>query len=411
MSPFLTQLIPAGNCACHSSTTFECSSCVKPQSAALEHNAFPGWEYQYGRDDKNLGLAEDQCAVAFPGLFEDLHRALDYWTQVGKFTSATLDSYGVVHGVTKAIIYDGQLYVLATKSKAQDHRRKVIATLSSIHRAIAAFPDRHSLPNIEFLFSIEDKAEDVASDGLPIWVLARKAREESVWLMPDFGFGVWDNIIDDSNNEIGPYDEVVEKAMEVEEGLSFDDKQPKLVWRGKLSFAPKLRRALLDQSRGQDCSDVKELNWDAKQNYLPLETTASTSLLHTSKACRSVLVLHALQYIQHHHYLLVSSGPLQNYVEVKRDFSDLSAKMSNMLDHPAKAEKIADNSVKTFRERYLTPAAEACYWRALWRAYAQASEPADPWRLEADGTRTKRGLRYEMFLLMSSEDMLDFAVR
>lgn len=85
--------------------------------------------------------------------------------------------------------------------------------------------------------------------------------------------------------------------------------------------------------------------------------------------------------------------------------------MSTLLDHPAKAEKIADNSVKTFRERYLTPAAEACYWSALWRAYAKVTKQTDLWRLEADGTRTKRGLGYETFLLMSSADMLDFAVR
>ena len=98
-------------------------------------------------------------------------------------------------------------------------------------------------------------------------------------------------------------------------------------------------------------------------------------------------------------------------MEDKRDFFDLSNKMSTLLDHPAKAEKMADNSVKTFRERYLAPAAEVCYRSALWRAYAKATKPTDLWRLKADGTRTKRGLRYETFLLMSSPDMLDFAVR
>ena len=121
-------------------------------------------------------------------------------------------------------------------------------------------------------------------------------------------------------------------------------------------------------------------------------------------------MIHKLQYIQHHHYLLVSSGPLQNYVEVERDFSDLSDKMANLLDNPAKAQKIADNSVKTFRERYLTPAAEACYWRVLWRGYAKVSDPAELWALDRDGNKVKNGLRYETFLLLSSGEMLDFAV-
>lgn len=89
----------------------------------------------------NEGLAEDQCLVAFPGLYQDLLRALHCWTQAGSFTSSALDSFDVVNGVTKVTIYGGQLYIVATKSKAEDHRHKVIATLSSIHRALAAFPD------------------------------------------------------------------------------------------------------------------------------------------------------------------------------------------------------------------------------------------------------------------------------
>ena len=121
------------------------------------------------------------------------------------------------------------------------------------------------------------------------------------------------------------------------------------------------------------------------------------------------MVIHKLQYIQHHHYLLVSSGPLQNYVEVERDFSDLANKMSNLLDNPAKAKKIADNSVQTFRERYLTPAAEACYWRALWKGYGKVSQPAELWMTVPPGRQVKRGLRYETFVLLSSEEMLNFA--
>ena len=119
-------------------------------------------------------------------------------------------------------------------------------------------------------------------------------------------------------------------------------------------------------------------------------------------------VIHKLQYIQHHHYLLVSEGPLQNYVEVERDFSNLPAKMDNLLDHPEKAAKIADNSVKTFRERYLTPAAEACYWRQLWKGYGEVSERPSVYKDAGSSTGVKRGLRYETYLLLSSEEMLNF---
>lgn len=115
---------------------------------------------------------------------------------------------------------------------------------------------------------------------------------------------------------------------------------------------------------------------------------------------------HQLQYIQHHHYLLVSSGPEQNYVEVERDFSDLPKRMDELLKNPAKAERIANNSVETFRERYLTPAAEACYWRALWEGWAEVSANVtrDVERPPVDG-----GLRYESFVLLDSNDMFKYS--
>lgn len=80
--------------------------------------------------------------------------------------------------------------------------------------------------------------------------------------------------------------------------------------------------------------------------------------------------------------------------------------MARLLADPAEAQRIADNSVRTFRERYLTPAAEACYWRRLWAAYASVSESPKLWRDEA--RRAKRGLRFETFVLLSSGEMYEF---
>jgi hypothetical protein len=116
--------------------------------------------------------------------------------------------------------------------------------------------------------------------------------------------------------------------------------------------------------------------------------------------------VHQLQYIQHHHYLLIPSGPQQNYVEVARDFSDLADRLKPLLDDPVRAETIANNSVRTFRQRYLTPAAEACYWRALWDGYGNIfnSSQAQP----GQERKRRRGLRYESFILQGSEDMLEF---
>lgn len=99
------------------------------------------------------------------------------------------------------------------------------------------------------------------------------------------------------------------------------------------------------------------------------------------------------------------SGPHQNYVEVERDFTDLPKTMDWLLQNPGKAEQIANNNVKTFRERYLTQAAEACYWRMLWDGWAKATS-------NSTGSSVpvyKRGLPYESFLLLDSKDMISFS--
>lgn len=87
--------------------------------------------------------------------------------------------------------------------------------------------------------------------------------------------------------------------------------------------------------------------------------------------CRSVLMSHKLEWKEFYHHLLVPSGPDQNYVELALDFSDLPERMDYYLKNLNEAERIAENSVQTFRRRYLSPAAEACYWRRLIHGWAE----------------------------------------
>jgi hypothetical protein len=77
--------------------------------------------------------------------------------------------------------------------------------------------------------------------------------------------------------------------------------------------------------------------------------------------------------------------------------------MEDLLDHPEKARRIADNSVQVFRERYLTQAAEACYWRRLFRRWkdVMAWEPLLYSGVEVGDRvkrKQKRGVRYETFV-------------
>ena len=96
---------------------------------------------------------------------------------------------------------------------------------------------------------------------------------------------------------------------------------------------------------------------------------------------------------------MVSDGPHQNFVEVQRDFSDLSEKMEYLIAHPEVAARIARESAHTFRDRYITPAAEACYWRRLVSKWASVSF-SPKFYTEEGGVRKWRGVPFESFAIM-----------
>lgn len=92
-------------------------------------------------------------------------------------------------------------------------------------------------------------------------------------------------------------------------------------------------------------------------------------------------------------HLMKADGLEQNFVEVNRDWSDLSEKMGYFLNHQREAEAIAERSHRLFNHQYLTPAAVSCYLRALFRGWAkvQGFEPA----IFEDGGHELRGIPFE----------------
>lgn len=99
---------------------------------------------------------------------------------------------------------------------------------------------------------------------------------------------------------------------------------------------------------------------------------------------------------------MVPSGPHQNVIEVARDFSDLDRKISHNIKKPKEAQRIAQNSAAMFRDRYLTPAAQACYWRKLFKGWASVSFEPELYRTTRDSygkvRRTSRGTPFETFV-------------
>ena len=155
-----------------------------------------------------------------------------------------------------------QLYILETYMVDNVNRQKAVATLSAMYRAILAAPASADIPNIEFVFSVEDLP---AHPSKPMWSLARRVQDHNLWLIPDFGFWSWDM------PALGTIDEVAIEAVQREAVESWDQKIEKLVWRGKITFAPKLRRALLDAAKGKPWSDVGQLKWqdpNFKEHFL-----------------------------------------------------------------------------------------------------------------------------------------------
>lgn len=296
-----------------------------------------------------------------------------------------------------------QLYIIAKEGSIWTRE---IATLSAINRALVTSPE--PLPNIEFAFNTDDRIEPAA-----LWGYARRAEDELIWLVPDFGFWSWPEIKAGSTKEI---------LLKIEEDeatgrVKWDSKPAQLFWRGVARMGPEIRDKLLAVTANKSWADVKELGWgDAssmKSDYKSMpehcgfrylaqtEGNTYSGRLKYLQMCRSVVVSHKLNWIQHHYHLLRSEGAEQNFVEVQRDWEDLEEKIEYLNGHEKEARRIADNNVKIFRERYLTQSAEVCYWRRLIREWAAVSDfEPEFYKKDEEGNLVWRGLSFESFLLM-----------
>jgi len=356
-------------------------------------------EWAFHRDQHNLRLDATQCDRAFPGLFEEIERP---WKdrRLRRITLNELNSIEPRNGYVRAMIYDHQLYVIATDGKIYS---RDIATLHSIHRAIVSSPE--PLPNIEFAFNSDDRVDSVA-----LWGYARRQKDTSIWLIPDFSYWSW------PETKVGTMREVQMKAEELEESgtWSWKDKVPKLLWRGVVKDL-EVRKQLLEVTHRQSWADVKAIDWKDQKSmkkdlmsmsdhcqykYLAhAEGDTYSGRLKYLQSCKSVIIAHQMDWIQHHHPLMRSTGPDQNYVEVRRDFGDLPDRIEWLQEHDDEAERIATNNVNIFRKRFLTPAAEVCYWRRLIHRWGEVSfEPS--FFKEVDGNKKVwRGVPVESFLL------------
>lgn len=380
------------------------------------------WLWDRKRDGRNYGLDEEQCHIAFPLLYKEIDRAVAYRRR-NKIRVEELDTAWRGDGIVRAMIWNNQLYIIEGRGVwDKNHRPRSIATLHAIHRAVIAYPD--VLPNIEFTVTHHDFAET----GGPhvhhtTWAYSRLPEHESLWLMPDFGLWGWPDV------GLRSYGELHAMITETEE--EFVDKKPQLVWRGSVAVGSHdIRNSLVAVSAHKSWSDVQILDWSNKTNieerlltmedhcmYMFVAQTEGNTYSGRLKYllnCQSVLVSHKLRFIEHYHHLMIPHGPEQNFIQVERDFSDLEKTITEYLkpENIFDTERISQNAKSTFADRYLTPAAEACYWRQLFRGWSevQGFKP-EFWKdvtVEKGGknftTRKPRGVPFEAYAILEATE-------
>ncbi|KAK8129001.1 hypothetical protein PG984_010109 [Apiospora sp. TS-2023a] len=345
------------------------------------------WHFDAARDAFNYGLSDEQCDAAFPGLFAEIYRARDHLLKQNKtigrkdvHLSHDEEKAGRPHYELHVLLHEGELYVLHQNDGVWPHHYRAVAGLANFYRAMVAMPDLRSLPNVEFVLNADDyyarPDEPGFADGRPRFSWNRHVDDPWTWVMPDFGGWMFSDDGVQSYAQFRADVELVERDYMVQgKRGGWDDKIPKLAWRGSMGLGASLRKSLVDAAKGHKWSDVSAMaivaDKDIRENVLDMadfcryqylahtEGLSWSGRLRYLMNCESVPLVHEREW-----------GPHQNHVAVKRDWSDLADRMKELENNPTKARRIAHEVTTFFRDRYLTPAAEACYLRRMITVYA-----------------------------------------
>ncbi|KAH7038979.1 DUF821 domain protein [Macrophomina phaseolina] len=305
------------------------------------------------------------------------------------------------------------MHVIGEHIGACDKQRG-LAGLANLYRAIISVPDPTTIPNVEFILDTEDTPTQEMPEDRVVWAWTRPISNLSTWVAPDFDGWAF------PNPDLGAYVSFRERLKFVEE--PFPQKDPRAVWRGS-PHLNKRRQTLMNVTMDKEWADVQKMTDKTRLHMVefckyqfPIHTEGNSwsGRLRYLQNCNSAVVVHQpLEWQAHYYDLLIPDGPNQNFISVANDFSDLEEKIQYYRAHPDKASRVAKNSVDTFRDRYLTPAAEACYWRRMIRNWAevQAFEPKVYEEVkEADGRTWKkqRGLDWEIYAHPDSNYGLHF---
>lgn len=396
---------------------------TRPPKAPYVHSQrplssfFTSWSYTADRDARNPGLSLAQCDEAFPNLFYEIDRAVSFWQDRNHtVTQEDIDISWRQDAAFKVLIHDNQLRILETKNTWQNkgYRMRTLYVLSQLQRALlGAVAAGEPVPDAEFAVTVDDISliPNPRNDTHSIWAFTRRiidGDQDRVWLIPDPDFYAAPPVA-------SSYMEMQRRARLHDAPLAH--KIPKLVWRGVVWTNRAVRGRLMNVTHEKGWADVQEVDWNTESNIMRLDDfCAYRFTIHTEGRswsgrlkyllnCDSLLFMHRLDWTTAYYHLLVPDGSRQNYIPVSRDFRNLEAEVTYYIKHPKEAQRIADNAVATFRDRYISPAAEACYWRRLvhgWNRVAFTPQPFENTTVNFLGATVQeehlRGIPYEEFL-------------
>lgn len=68
-----------------------------------------GWQFNTTRDERNYGMTDEQCDIAFPGLWQDIERVTSQSRRKGNITFHDLEKSAEGSEVVRVLIYDRQV--------------------------------------------------------------------------------------------------------------------------------------------------------------------------------------------------------------------------------------------------------------------------------------------------------------
>ncbi|EST05069.1 Lipopolysaccharide-modifying protein [Kalmanozyma brasiliensis GHG001] len=354
------------------------------------------------RLQNDLNLPQPVCKTEFSNLYQQLMANEAAWRRKGGIKHADVQNaaQNCRHGCVHVVIKYGQIFVRGQAKDWQSRVRSTLQLLASAYQG-ASEEEKDAIEGAELVISTADFdgfTDPVGSRGAG-WVLDRRVGDkEGQYLFPDFSFASWPEA------GIASYPEFRRQAAQVNAETPWRTKSNPAFWRGDALAGNhiKPRESLLSVATGPGSelwSDVKRTSFweegpDIGKIVSPPEHCRHKFLVHSEGVaysgrskfilgCESTVVMHALEWEQHFHPALISNPNSADRNHVLLDgayFEGLPATMQALIAEEragggmTTGERIARNAKRTLTDRYLTPAATACYIRAALISYRRAMD-------------------------------------